>query len=308
MCPPQILNPILCDIRLDCVRSLIFLWESTPWTHVLWNMVVSHIIPGNSCWLRKSPHVSWFIFKIIDCWWFLMDSVVFSCEESASHTISLARLHFSECLYICFCESIISTHSNGCNVHNQYLGSCIPSNSRSHSNLGVCPIEVVAHQTVGWASSNDWRLGALQPGVRQTLQVLSIVHVDIFSCHMYMYMYTWQREFGNGNGAPGHAGTFNVSLMGTRTRITSNQWFSGRNAMLYDSIWTLHRCNKYRNGSEWTTPCLFSFDSFCILALCLLIDGAHMHIGTICLCVGGITRHIARAVTGSPYDSQWFAF
>ena len=114
--------------------------------------------------------------------------------RQTSHTISFARLHFSECLYICFCESIISTHSNGCNVHNQYLGSCIPSNSRSHSNLGVCPIEVVAHQTVGWASSNDWRLGALQPWSAPNLASLVNCTRGYFQLpHVYVYVHMTTR-------------------------------------------------------------------------------------------------------------------
>ena len=41
--------------------------------------------------LNKSPNVSWFIFKISFFWWFLGHVGVFSCEESASHPLSLYK-------------------------------------------------------------------------------------------------------------------------------------------------------------------------------------------------------------------------
>ena len=47
--------------------------KNTSWNQVLWTLVVSIVIPGDSWYLRKAPFVSWFIFKIIDCWWFLVD-------------------------------------------------------------------------------------------------------------------------------------------------------------------------------------------------------------------------------------------
>ena len=40
--------------------------KSTSWNQVLWNLVVSNIIPGDSWYLRKFPYVSWFFFKMID--------------------------------------------------------------------------------------------------------------------------------------------------------------------------------------------------------------------------------------------------
>ena len=47
--------------------------KSTSWNQVLWSLAVSNVIPGVSWYLRKSPYASWFIFRIIDSWWFLMD-------------------------------------------------------------------------------------------------------------------------------------------------------------------------------------------------------------------------------------------
>ena len=82
------IRPLICNIRNDFVEILRFLRKSTSWNQVLWNLVVSNLIPGDFRHPRKSPYVSWFIFKIIDFWWFLVDFLVFSCEESASHPLS----------------------------------------------------------------------------------------------------------------------------------------------------------------------------------------------------------------------------
>ena len=52
--------------RHDFVRILRFLWESISWNQILWSLAVSDLIPGDSWYHRKSPSLSWFIFKIID--------------------------------------------------------------------------------------------------------------------------------------------------------------------------------------------------------------------------------------------------
>ena len=54
-------------------KFLNILRNVTSWNQVLWNLVVSNVILSDSSYLRKSPYVSWFIFKIIDFWWFLLN-------------------------------------------------------------------------------------------------------------------------------------------------------------------------------------------------------------------------------------------
>ena len=77
--------------RHDVVRILRFIWKFTSWTKVLWRLVVSNVIPGDSWYVRKSPYVSWFIFKIIafdDFRWISGVLMWSPLEESASHPLS----------------------------------------------------------------------------------------------------------------------------------------------------------------------------------------------------------------------------
>ena len=68
--------------RVNISDEILNIWKiRTSWNIVSWSFVMSNVIPGSSWYLRKSPHVSWLIFKIVDFWWFLVD---FGCSHVRS--------------------------------------------------------------------------------------------------------------------------------------------------------------------------------------------------------------------------------
>ena len=88
----------------DFLKILKFLNKSTSWNQVLWSLVVSNIIPSHSWYPRKSPYVFWFIFKIIDCWWFLMD---FWCSQ-VWRVLRIPSHPQDECPKLVLCSLMIS--------------------------------------------------------------------------------------------------------------------------------------------------------------------------------------------------------
>ena len=71
--PPQVLNQSARGrTEPRFYKILRFLWKVTSWNPVIWSLAVSNTIPNHFWYHRKSPYVSWFIFKIIDFWWFLV--------------------------------------------------------------------------------------------------------------------------------------------------------------------------------------------------------------------------------------------
>jgi len=97
------IRPLMLTPAHILVRFMRICRKSISWNQVLWSLAVSNIIPCDSWYPRKSPYVSWFIFKIIYSWWFLVDflcSRVTPLDESASHPL-IRRMSGPRLLFRC---------------------------------------------------------------------------------------------------------------------------------------------------------------------------------------------------------------
>ena len=86
--PPKFwTRSLISGIRHDFNEILRILSNLSSWNQVLWNLVVSDIIPDDPKCLYNSPNMSWFIFTKI-CFHNFKRFLLFSNEENVSHPLS----------------------------------------------------------------------------------------------------------------------------------------------------------------------------------------------------------------------------